>query len=128
MVRSINGCPVISVPEPGRRTVPIVAEHADAVLRMAGRCGSGLLIPLGRMDVRKRMTWVSEVMDGPGRPRVNGHRLRTTWLHRLARRVPLADLARAAGPLGGNTLDDLATTMNNQHFSWSKYLSVVRGE
>ena len=53
------------------------------------------------------MSWVSEITNGPSRPWLNGPRLRSTWLHEMAPRVPLAVLVQIAGPVSGNTLRDI---------------------
>jgi hypothetical protein len=99
---------VIDVCSPIPRIVPVLAEFEDELLELASLAGGDFLVGGEAKSKNKASRALARYESGPGRPRLNASRARSTWLLRhliLGTRLP--ELAQAAGFTNVSSLDEL---------------------
>lgn len=119
-LRQVRGSDIVSrsggvvVQVRGRRTrvVPVLAGYHDRLLASAAFAGAGLVTG-GTDPDRKNVTTplVSALAGGTGLPRLDGGRLRATWLRECADRLGLATFMHTAGITCSQRLGDLLATL-----------------
>jgi hypothetical protein len=99
---------IVNVCSPAPRIVPVLAEFEDELLELASLAGDDFLVGGEAKSKNKASRALARFESGPGRPRLNGSRARSTWLLRhliLGTRLP--ELAQAAGFANVSSLDEL---------------------
>jgi hypothetical protein len=99
---------VVDVCSPAPRMVPVLAEFEDELLELASLADDDFLVGGEARTKNKASRALARYESGPGRPRLNGSRARSTWLLRhltLGTRLP--ELAKAAGFANVSSLDEL---------------------
>jgi hypothetical protein len=89
---------IVEVRGPRPRTVPVLARYHGPLLAAAAFAGDRLIIG-GRVPARRNLTYpvTAALAGGTGLPRLEGSRLRSTWLRDCAEILGLATFMHAAG-------------------------------
>jgi integrase len=95
------------------RAVPVLARYHQRLLAAAACAGPGLVTG-GTSAVRKNITTplTRSLAGGAGLPRLEGSRLRATWLAEAAQLIGLATFMHAAGITCSQRLGDLLATLD----------------
>jgi integrase len=107
-VTARSGGVVVQVRGVRPRVVPVLARYHDPLLAAAASAGSGLVTG-GAETTRKNLTTRlnASLAGGAGLPRLEGSRLRATWLADCAELLGLATFLHAAGISCSQRLGDL---------------------
>jgi hypothetical protein len=99
---------LVDVRGPRPRTVPVLARYHGPLLAAATFAGSQLIIG-GRDPARRNLTYpvTAALAGGTGLPRLEGSRLRSTWLRDCAEILGLATFMHAAGITCSQRLGDI---------------------
>jgi hypothetical protein len=102
---------VVRGPRP--RAVPVLARYHGPLLAAAAFAGGRLIIG-GRDPARRNLTYplTAALAGGAGLPRLEGSRLRSTWLRDCAQILGLATFMRAAGITCSQRLGDIIATLD----------------
>jgi len=102
---------VVRGPRP--RTVPVLARYHGPLLAAAASAGGRLIIG-GRDPARRNLTYplTAALAGGTGLPRLEGSRLRSTWLRDCAEILGLATFMHAAGITCSQRLGDIIATLD----------------
>ena len=103
-----SGGVVVAVRGARPRAVPVLARYHERLLAAAASAGAGLVTggtDTGRKNVTARLS--SSLAGGSGLPRLEGSRLRATWLREVADLLGLATFLHAAGISCSQRLGDL---------------------
>jgi hypothetical protein len=102
---------VVRGPRP--RVVPVLARYHRPLLAAAAFAGGGLIIG-GRDPARRNLTYplTAALAGGTGLPRLEGSRLRSTWLADCAEILGLATFMHAAGITCSQRLGDIIATLD----------------
>jgi hypothetical protein len=94
------------------RAVPVLARYQPRLLASAAFAGEDLLTG-GADPARRNLTTplVSALAGGTGLPRLEGSRLRATWLAEAAQALGLATFLHAAGITCSQRLGDITATL-----------------
>ena len=104
-----SGGVIVAVRGARPRAVPVLARYHEPLLAAAAFAGSGLVTggtQTGRKNVTARLK--CSLAGGTGLPRLEGSRLRATWLAEVADLLGLATFLHAAGISCSQRLGDLA--------------------
>jgi hypothetical protein len=95
------------------RVVPVASRYHDRLLASAGFAGTRLVTG-GRDPGRRNVTTplIRSLAGGTGLPRLEGSRLRATWLAGCAGRLGLATFMHAAGITCSQRLGDLIAALD----------------
>jgi integrase len=103
-----SGGVIVAVRGARPRTVPVLARYQGQLLAAAAFAGSGLVCGGADPDRRNITTPLTRSLaGGAGLPRLEGSRLRATWLADVADRLGLATFMHAAGITCSQRLGDL---------------------
>jgi hypothetical protein len=104
---------IVEVGGPRPRAVPVLARYHQPLLESAGFAGDGLVTG-GADPGRRNITTplVTALAGGSGLPRLEGSRLRATWLAEVAELLGLATFLRAAGITCSQRLGDIIATLD----------------
>jgi len=102
---------VVRGPRP--RTVPVLARYHGPLLAAAAFAGGQLIIG-GRDPARRNLTYplTAALAGGTGLPKLEGSRLRSTWLRDCAEILGLATFMHAAGITCSQRLGDIIATLD----------------
>jgi integrase len=108
-----SGGVVVEVRGRAPRVVPVASRYHDLLLASAGFAGTRLLTG-GRDPGRRNVTTplIRSLAGGTGLPRLEGSRLRATWLAGCAGRLGLATFMHAAGITCSQRLGDLIAALD----------------
>jgi len=103
---------IVEVGGPRPRAVPVLARYHQPLLESAGFAGDGLVTG-GADPGRRNITTplVTALAGGSGLPRLEGSRLRATWLAEVAELLGLATFLHAAGITCSQRLGDIIATL-----------------
>jgi hypothetical protein len=106
----------IKVGDPSPRTVAVLAQYEDEILRLAEEAGDEYLVG-GTTTHRNRTNEISaRFEDGHNHPKLSSARLRSTWIvMHLIMGTRLPELLAAAGTKRIETLDALLTYVPAMH-------------
>jgi hypothetical protein len=95
------------------RAVPVLARYQDRLLASAAFAGQDLVTG-GTDPARRNITTplARSLSGGTGLPRLEGSRLRATWLAEAAQLTGLATFMHAAGITCSQRLGDLLATLD----------------
>jgi len=107
-----SGGVIVQVRGARPRAVPVLARYHQQLLASAEFAGNRLLIG-GRDPARRNVTYplVAALSGGTGLPRLEGSRLRATWLAETAALIGLPAFMRAAGITCSQRLGDIIATL-----------------
>ena len=97
---------------PAPRTVPVLARYHARLLAAAASAGTGLICggdDPGRRNITSPL--IAALDGGTGLPRLEGSRLRATWLAEVAELLGLATFMHAAGISCSQRLGDLIASL-----------------
>ena len=103
-----SGGVIVAVRGARPRTVPVLARYHEPLLAAAALAGAGLVTggtDTGRKNLTARLN--SSLAGGTGLPRLEGSRLRATWLADVADLLGLATFLHAAGITCSQRLGDV---------------------
>jgi hypothetical protein len=102
---------VVRGPRP--RTVPVLARYHGPLLAAAAFAGGRLIIG-GRDPARRNLTYplTAALAGGTALPKLEGSRLRSTWLRDCAEILGLATFMHAAGITCSQRLGDIIATLD----------------
>ncbi len=103
---------LVDVRGPRPRTVPVLARYHGPLLAAAAFAGDRLIIG-GRDPARRNLTYplTAALAGGTGLPRLEGSRLRSTWLRDCAEILGLATFMHAAGITCSQRLGDIIAAL-----------------
>ena len=103
-----SGGVIVQVRGPRARAVPVLSRYQDRLLAAAAFAGTGLVCG-GAGPGRRNITspLIAALDGGGGLPRLEGSRLRATWLAGCAEQLGLATFMAAAGISCSQRLGDL---------------------
>jgi hypothetical protein len=107
-----SGGVIVTVRGARPRTVPVLARYQDRLLAAAASAGTGLICggtDPGRRNITAPLT--RSLAGGTGLPRLEGSRLRATWLTDVAQLLGLATFMHAAGITCSQRLGDLLASL-----------------
>jgi len=104
---------IVEVGGPRPRAVPVLARYHRPLLESARFAGDGLVTG-GADPGRRNITTplVTALAGGSGLPRLEGSRLRATWLAEVAELLGLATFLHAAGITCSQRLGDIIATLD----------------
>jgi integrase len=107
-----SGGVIVNVRGNRPRTVPVLARYHDRLLASAAFAGPGLVTG-GTDPARRNITTplTRSLAGGAGLPRLEGSRLRATWLSDCAQLIGLATFMHAAGITCSQRLGDLLAAL-----------------
>jgi hypothetical protein len=108
-----SGGVIAAVRRPRPRAVPVLARYHGPLLAAAAFAGGRLIIG-GRDPARRNLTYplTAALAGGTGLPRLEGSRLRSTWLRDCAEILGLATFMHAAGITCSQRLGDIIATLD----------------
>ena len=108
-----SGGVIVQVRGSRPRAVPVLARYHQPLLASAGFAGDGLVTG-GTSPQRHNITnpLIASVAGGSGLPRLEGSRLRATWLADCAGLLGLATFMHAAGITCSQRLGDIIATLD----------------
>jgi integrase len=106
-----SGGVLVTVRGPRPRVVPVLARYQDRLLASAAFAGQPLVT--GGTDPARRniTTPLARSLSGGGLPRLEGSRLRSTWLAEAAQLIGLATFMHAAGITCSQRLGDITAAL-----------------
>jgi integrase len=107
-----SGGVIVTVRGARPRAVPVLARYQDRLLAAAASAGTGLICggtDPGRRNITAPLT--RSLAGGTGLPRLEGSRLRATWLTDVAQLLGLATFMHAAGITCSQRLGDLLASL-----------------
>jgi hypothetical protein len=104
---------LVEVRGPRPRSVPVLGRYHSPLLAAAAFSGSRLIIG-GRVPARRNLTYpvTAALAGGTGLPRLEGSRLRSTWLRDCAEILGLATFMHAAGITCSQRLGDIIAALD----------------
>ena len=104
---------IVNVRGPRPRAVPVLARYHRPLLAAAAFAGDRLIIG-GKDPARRNLTYplTAALAGGTGLPRLEGSRLRSTWLRDCAQILGLATFMHAAGIVCSQRLGDIIATLD----------------
>jgi integrase len=108
-----SGGVIVEARGPRPRAVPVLARYHEPLLASAGFAGDGLVTG-GTSPQRHNITspLTCSLAGGNGLPRLEGSRLRATWLAGCAELLGLATFMHAAGITCSQRLGDIIATLD----------------
>ena len=108
-----SGGVIVAVRGARPRAVPVLARYQDRLLEAAAFTGTGLVAG-GTDPARRNLTTplVTALAGGTGLPRLEGSRLRATWLAECADLLGLATFLHAAGISCSQRLGDITAALH----------------
>ena len=107
-----SGGVIVTVRGPRPRVVPVLARYQDQLLASAAFAGQDLVTG-GTDPARRNITspLARSLAGGAGLPRLEGSRLRATWLAEAAQLIGLATFKAAAGITCSQRLGDITAAL-----------------
>jgi len=107
-----SGGVIVTVRGPRPRVVPVLARYQDQLLASAAFAGQDLVTG-GTDPARRNITspLARSLAGGAGLPRLEGSRLRATWLAEAAQLIGLATFMAAAGITCSQRLGDITAAL-----------------
>lgn len=104
---------LVEVRGPRPRTVPVLTRYHGPLLAAAAFAGGQLIIG-GRVPARRNLTCpvTAALAGGTGLPKLEGSRLRSTWLRDCAEILGLATFMHAAGITCSQRLGDIIAALH----------------